>query len=221
MAQGQRRDVPRFDRTPAIMRNAIDNPVVAVNQKLKDGTIRLALDGRGGYLQSALQALDIPVDSQMLVFSPTSLQARLINPDNPRALFFNDRVVLGYVRNGEILEVAAQDATAGIVFYTLEQKATDPPQFQRVTTCLGCHLNADTLGVPGLLSSTLAHLKNPTATRSVAMIIGWRSDQFRWVVQIGSSGGSKHIGAGWVPALGGHPAASIASVLRTETASRP
>ena len=91
----------------------LDNPVIAVNQKLKDGTIRLTLDGRGGYLQSALQALDIPVDSQLLVFSATSLQARLINPDNPRALFFNDRVVLGYVRNGEILEVAAQDATAG------------------------------------------------------------------------------------------------------------
>ncbi len=112
----------------------LDNPVIAVNQKLKDGTLRLTLDGRGGYLQSALQALDIPVESQMLVFSATSLQARLIRPDNPRALFFNDRVVLGYVRNGEILEVAAQDATEGIVFYTLEQKAGDAPQFQRVTS---------------------------------------------------------------------------------------
>ena len=63
-----------------------------------------------------------------------------------------DRVVLGYVRSGEILEVAAQDANQGIVFYTLEQKAGGGiAQFQRVTTCLGCHLNADTLGVPGLL----------------------------------------------------------------------
>src|SRR6185436_18842755 len=114
-----------------------DNPVIAVNQKLKEGSIRLTLAGRGGYLHSALEALNIPADSQMLVFSATSLQARLINPVNPRALFFNDRVVLGYVRNGEILEVAAHDATEGIVFYTLEQKATDTPQFQRVTTCLG------------------------------------------------------------------------------------
>ena len=146
----------------------LDNPIIAVNQKLKDGTIHLTLDGRGGYLQSALQALDIPVESQMLVFSATSLQARLINPDNPRALFFNDRVVLGYVRNGEILEVAAEDATAGIVFYTLEQKATDAPQFQRVTTCLGCHLNADTLGVPGLLmfSTTPASETRAAGSRS-------------------------------------------------------
>ena len=57
----------------------LDNPVIALNQKLKDGTIRLTLDGRGGYLESALQALEIPVESQMLVFSATSLQARLIS----------------------------------------------------------------------------------------------------------------------------------------------
>ena len=138
-------------------------------RRLRDGTIRLALDGRGGYLQSALQALDIPVESQMLVFSATSLQARLINPGNPRALFFNDRVVLGYVRNGEILEVAAQDATAGIVFYTLEQKAAAAPQFQRVTTCLGCHLNADTLGVPGLLMFSTTPASDARAARSVTM----------------------------------------------------
>jgi hypothetical protein len=181
----------------------LDNPVVAVNQKLGDGSVRLALDGRGGYLQSALQALDIPVESQMLVFSATSLQARLINPDNPRALFFNDRVVLGYVRKGEILEVAAQDATEGTVFYTLEQKAADTPQFQRVITCLGCHLNGDTLGVPGLLmfSTTPASDNRPASSAAMDHRMPLKDRWGGWFVT-GSSGGAEHIG-NRVPALDG------------------
>jgi hypothetical protein len=190
----------------------LDNPVVAVNQRLRDGTIRLALDGRGGYLQSALQALDIPVESQMLVFSATSLQARLINPGNPRALFFNDRVVLGYVRNGEILEVAAQDATEGVVFYTLEQKtAAAAPQFQRVTTCLGCHLNADTLGVPGLLMFSTTPASDARPARSIAMDhrMPLKERWGGWFVT-GSSGMAEHIGNG-VPALDGQPTRELAS----------
>ncbi len=189
----------------------LDNPVVAINQKLRDGTIRLAFDGRGGYLQSALQALDIPVDSQMLVYSATSLQARLINPGNPRALFFNDRVVLGYVRNGEILEVATQDATAGIVFYTLEQKTAAGPQFQRVTTCLGCHLNADTLGVPGLLMFSTTPASDVKPSRSVTMDhrMPLKERWGGWFVT-GSSGGAGHIGNN-VPALDGRPNRELAS----------
>jgi hypothetical protein len=189
----------------------LDNPVVAVNEKLKDGSIRLALDGRGGYLQSALQALDIPVESQMLVFSATSLQARLINPGNPRALFFNDRVVLGYVRNGEILEVAAHDAAEGIVFYTLEQKAAAAPQFQRVTTCLGCHLNADTLGVPGLLMFSTTPASDVRPARSITMDhrMPLKERWGGWFVT-GSSGTAEHIG-NRVPALEGQPGRELAS----------
>src|SRR5438128_424906 len=86
------------------------NAVVDLNKKLQDGAAHLTFEGRSGYLRSALDALSIPVDSQMLVFSPTSFQARRINADNPRALFFNDAVELGFVRGGDILEVAAQDA---------------------------------------------------------------------------------------------------------------
>ena len=62
------------------------------------------------------------MDSQLLLFSQTSLQAARIGPANPRALFFNDRVALGWVRDGDVIEVAAHDATLGTVFYTLEQK---------------------------------------------------------------------------------------------------
>ncbi len=100
----------------------LENAVAEINRKLRDGSARLTFDGRSGYLRSALSALDIPNDSQMLVFSQTSFQRKRISEANPRALFFNDRVALGWVRDGEIIEVAAQDAKAGIVFYTLDQR---------------------------------------------------------------------------------------------------
>ena len=144
----------------------IDNVVVDLNKKLADGTVRLSFEGRSGYLQSALDALGLPVESQMLVFSPTSFQARRINAGNPRALFYNDSVELGWVRDGDVIEVAAQDAHEGVVFYTLDQRPVDAPRFQRVTTCLGCHLTRDTLGVPGLLMFSTT--RRPTTGRSPA-----------------------------------------------------
>ena len=53
---------------------AVNNAVSEANARLAGGSVRLAFDGRSGYLRSALAALDISVDSQMLVFSPTSFQ---------------------------------------------------------------------------------------------------------------------------------------------------
>jgi len=133
---------------------ALNNVVVDVNRRLQEGSAQFSFDPRSGFLRSALEALQLPVDSQLLVFSRASLQGRRINEQNPRALFFNDRVALGWVRGGDVLEVAAHDQTAGIVFYTLEQRAdatAGPPQFKRAFECLGCHVNGNTLGVPGLL----------------------------------------------------------------------
>jgi hypothetical protein len=132
---------------------ALNNPVDDINKKLQDGSVQLTFDGRSGFLRSALDALQLPVDSQLLVFSRASLQGRRIGEQNPRALFFNERVALGWVRDGDVIEVAAHDQTAGVVFYTLEQRpaTAGPPQFKRAFECLGCHVTGNTLGVPGLL----------------------------------------------------------------------
>ena len=132
----------------------LNNVVADLNSKLQDGSVQFTFDSHSGYLPSALEALQIPVDSQLLVFSRPSLQGKRINEQNPRALFFNDRVALGWVRGGDVLEVAAHDESDGVVFYTLEQRAdaaTGPPQFKRAFECLGCHVTGNTLGVPGLL----------------------------------------------------------------------
>ena len=53
----------------------LNNLVADVNRKLRDGALSLTFAGRGGYLRSALEALQIPVDSQLLVFSQASLAA--------------------------------------------------------------------------------------------------------------------------------------------------
>src|SRR5262245_58607190 len=44
----------------------LNNPVAEVNRKLSEGAIQLTYEGRGGFLKSALEALEIPVDSQLL-----------------------------------------------------------------------------------------------------------------------------------------------------------
>jgi len=78
----------REDPAIAYATAPLNNAVAEINQKLQDGSAQLTFDGRSGYLRSALGALDIPVDSQMLVFSPTSFQRKRISDTNPRALFF-------------------------------------------------------------------------------------------------------------------------------------
>jgi hypothetical protein len=94
--------------------------------------------------------LKIPIESQALVFSATSAQAKEITPRNPRAIYFNDTVAVGWVRGAEVLELAGHDRHQGVVFYSLEQKPADKPRVRRDNGCLLCHLTWDTLGVPGL-----------------------------------------------------------------------
>ena len=160
------------DPAIAYTKAPVSNVVADLNTRLADGALQLRFDGRAGYLQSALDALNLSIDSQLLLFSQTSLQAARIGPANPRALFFNDRVALGWVRDGEVIEVAAHDAAQGIVFYTLDQKPVvggGPPQFKRAFICLGCHVTSDTLGVPGLLNFSTTESGPGSLMRAVAM----------------------------------------------------
>jgi hypothetical protein len=116
-----------------------------------DAMSRLTASGSSGYLRSLLQALAIPVESQILVFSKGSLQSRLINAGNPRALYFNDSVAVGWVRGG-FIEIAAQDPSQGTVFYLL-----DPNRQSGIVrtdeSCLSCHFSGRTKDVPGMIES--------------------------------------------------------------------
>jgi hypothetical protein len=130
----------------------LNNVVEDLNRRLDAGSTALRFEGRSGFLQSVLEALTLPTDSQLLVFTQLSLQGRMVSPGNPRALFFNDRAALGWVRGAELIEIAAHDQTAGVVFYTLEQRPSERPRFAREFRCLGCHMSGNTLGVPGLMA---------------------------------------------------------------------
>ena len=103
-----------------------------------------------GPLPGLLQALGVNPDSQTLVFSKTSFQAARIDPRNPRALYFSDDVMVGFVRGSNLLEVAALDPKQGMVFYSFDS-ASNPPSFDRRDACLQCHTSPGTLGIPGLL----------------------------------------------------------------------
>lgn len=136
---------------PAILYSttAANTVVDELNRKLADGSASLTFDEQSGYLKSLLDLLKVPVESQVLVYSPTSQQAERITPQNPRAIYFNDNVSVGYVRGGGILEVVAQDARLGSVFYVIHQQA-GARNLGREQQCLRCHLSWDTLGVPGM-----------------------------------------------------------------------
>src|SRR5260221_92615 len=76
------------------------DPVAELNRRIQSGQIRLQTEGQSGYLRSVLAALNIPVESQIAVFAKDSVQATRITSANPRTLFFNDSVSVGWVRGG-------------------------------------------------------------------------------------------------------------------------
>jgi hypothetical protein len=137
---------------PAIRYPGEPNDRVAqLNRKLTSGDVQLQFEERTGYLRSLLASLDIPIESQVALFSGTSLQARFINARNPRTIFFNDSTAVGWMAGG-LIEVASLDPRQGAIFYLLPQQTTPPlRQLARDTRCLTCHYSTNTLGVPGFL----------------------------------------------------------------------
>lgn len=117
-----------------------DDAIARLGRRLADGTASLEYGDLAGSLPSLLRLLDIDVDSQALVFSKTSFQHSLINPKNPRALYFNDNVAIGMVPGGTVYEMVALEPSHGLAFYTLDTRKTERPAFRRRgVECLFCH----------------------------------------------------------------------------------
>ena len=146
-----RADLP-YEREPINYLSAEAGDSVAGLKKLVDSNkVVLEKEGPRGYLRAALKTLDIPISSQVLVFSKTSFQPSRISPKTPRALYFNDDVYVGYVQNGEAIEFSAADPQLGGVFYTLTESEEDgaPVIERRTHDCLLCHISGRTEEVPG------------------------------------------------------------------------
>jgi hypothetical protein len=156
-----------LDRPPIQYSTApADNRVEDLIRKIKDGSVALPRDPDAGYLRGLLKELDVPVSSQVLVFSKTSLQRSRIGPKTPRAIYFNDDVTVGFCRRGDVLELSAADPALGTVFYTLDQ---DPAKKAAVTregeSCLICHGGSPTQGFPGHL------VRSVSADRSGELVL--------------------------------------------------
>jgi hypothetical protein len=199
VVSAQRRDAFVASRDePAIRYSSAPttDAVAALNVKLQNGSASLTFDPANGYLRSVLDAFNVPVESQALVFSQSSFQAPLINVLNPRAVYFGDTVSVGWVRGGRILEIAAQDPTQGVVFYELEQKPSASPRFVRNNDCLACHLSWETRGVPGLLVQSMYPLPDENSYANGFTTIHGSPFEQRWGgwYVTGDHGGAKHMG---------------------------
>lgn len=176
----------------------LKNPVSELNRQLAESKAQLKFDGAQGYLRSVLEVLHVPIESQMLVFSKTSLQAPLISPRNARSIFFNDTTAVAWVHGEPFVELAVQDREQGVIFYTLDQKPADQPRFTRRDACLTCHDSYSSLGVPGMLVRSVVTAPDGKPMRQVGdYITDHRSPMDQrwggWYVT-GASGSVRHMG---------------------------
>ncbi|MCA9192610.1 MAG: hypothetical protein KDB03_12635 [Planctomycetales bacterium] len=128
------------------------DPIAKFIQRLNKGEAQLEYSPKFGWLPSILENMEVPIESQVMVFSKTSLQLHRIGPRTPRAIYFNDEVYIGFCQGGDVVEIAATDPDLGGVFYTLDQSPTPQPQIIADRgQCLTCHATNRTQNVPGFL----------------------------------------------------------------------
>jgi len=104
-------------------------------------------------LRELLDELDVPVESQVLVYSKTSAQNSRISPETPRAIYFSDDVYVGWANGGEI-ELASFDEKLGMVFHLVKLTGREegrPPELIRDRSCLNCHAGSSNRELPGLM----------------------------------------------------------------------
>ena len=176
-----------------------NNPVFRLQKLLDTGELTLSHDEHYGYLPSVLDALKIPKSSQMLVFSQTSFQLRRIAPSHPRAVYFGDNTYIGWVQDGDVLEMSTVDPHQGAIFYTLDQTENPEPRFVRDRgQCITCHASSRTQGVPGhLVRSVFPDLNGRPLLGSGTFVTDHRSPFEKrwggWYVS-GTHGQMRHMG---------------------------
>lgn len=162
--------VPFSDAPINYRSNDLHDPVSRLQQQLESGKATLTYEPEHGYLRSVLQLLQVPVDSQTLVFSKTSFQYPKISPEHPRALYFNDDVYVGSVHEGKAIEIVSFDPMQGAIFFLLDENKVERPAFQRAELdCTQCHIAAGTRGIPGVL------LRSVYPTSTGTLVTGTRS----------------------------------------------
>jgi hypothetical protein len=163
-------NAPRYDHEyPVIGYSgpATHNRVWRLKQQLESGEVKLDWEPKWGYLRSLLRALEISIDSQVLVFSRTSLQTPHISDKTPRAIYFNDDTYVGWVQGSPLIEFTVIDARAGVVFFGMDNRREVDVRFEREGgRCLTCHDTYSMMGggVPRVLVMS-ARVDDPSDKR--------------------------------------------------------
>src|ERR1700683_4019572 len=158
--------IPYSDAPINYRSDDLHDPVAKLQQQIDQGVASLVYEPELGYLKSVLKLLNVPIDSQTLVFSKTSFQYPKISPEHPRALYFNDDVYVGSVHEGKAIEIISFDPMQGAIFYLLDENKAERPIFQRAELdCTQCHIAAGTRGIPGVLLRSV--YTTPTGTQAL------------------------------------------------------
>lgn len=147
---------------------ARNNRVWRLQQRLDQGELALAWEDRSGYLRSLLAALQINPDTQVLVYSRTSLQFESITPYTPRAIYFNDDTYVGYVPGSPLIELATIEPGKGPMFFVLDNRRAGKQALQREgNVCVACHDTFTLMGggIPRVLMMS-APVDDPAETRT-------------------------------------------------------
>ena len=144
----------------------LNDKFTQLKDQLEAGKLPLNYRSEKTFLVSLLKALDIPASSQVMAFSTTSLQLRLINVRNPRAIYFNEDIYIGYIPGGRI-EVVALHPELGGIFYIFDiPRGRKTVRVERSTRCMNCHADEDTGNVPGLLAKSVISGPNGGSLRA-------------------------------------------------------
>lgn len=119
---------------------------------MKAGKVKIDRKNAWTVLQGILKQFQIPMESQVMVFSKTSKQNDRISPQTPRVIYYGDNAYVGYSVGGS-LEISTIDPLLGPIFYLLDPEvpATQPLHFERDQSCLSCHGGPFSPGVPGVI----------------------------------------------------------------------
>lgn len=203
-------NLPEYELPPIRYSTAeASNRVTALQARRSTGDWQPTVGIGRECLRELLGALEVPVESQVLVFSKTSLQRALIEPRRPRALYFSDEAYVGWVPGG-LIEVAVTDPQLGLVFYRFDPgPGEESTRFVRDADCLSCHGGSLTRNWPGVMvRSVVPDAQGEPMTSMGTFLTGHDSPlEERWGgwYVTGAHGEARHMGNGFVRAtrLGG------------------
>eukprot|EP00752_Nemacystus_decipiens_P015057 g13413.t1 len=183
---------------PDYLVNPPANPRLALTEALDAGLLAEGMT-HNEKLRAMLKVAGVPEASQVLVFSKTSLQLKLIGPSNPRAIYFSDNCYIAYVPGG-LIEYGDTDPDpkVGSGLLAVDPRDNAGARFETDPSCLSCHDGARTNGRPGFfIRSVFPDPQGHVITSAGSITVGQDTPLAKrwggWYVT-GNSGSAHHRG---------------------------